>query len=45
MKTQFGAKGRRPEAVNGAWKAPHAIKRGAGCPTAQTNFTPRYSNA
>jgi hypothetical protein len=45
MKKQFGAKGRRLEAVNGAWKAPHAIKRWAACPAGQTNLTPRYANA
>jgi hypothetical protein len=38
MKKQFGVKGRRPETVNGAWKAPHPIKRRAGCPAAQTNI-------
>jgi hypothetical protein len=45
MTRSLEAKGRRPEAVNGAWKAPHAIKRGAGCPAAQTNLKPRYTNA
>jgi hypothetical protein len=32
MKRQFEVKGRRPETVNGAWKAPLGLKRRGGMP-------------
>jgi hypothetical protein len=41
MTKLLGVKGRRPETVNGAWKAPHPIKRQAGCPAAQTKLAAR----
>jgi hypothetical protein len=45
MKTLFETKGRKPEAVDRAVTAPHAIERVAGCPAAQANSRRGKSHA